>query len=179
MDFFRTRIARITRKRRGCEPFSLSHAAIVSPEGRSSEVAGRRKARRDNHTRIDHWCHTDFTDDTDFSNTAMDYFLQLQGVTILNNTRISMRNTRISLKVSRISLKVSRISLKVSRISMKNTRISMKDSRILIENSRISLKVSHLARACAHWEFWKILPHLPHRRTELVYCVLRVVDMWQ
>ena len=47
--FFRTRIAR---KRRGYEPFSLSYAAIVSPEGRSSEVAGRRKARRDNSARI-------------------------------------------------------------------------------------------------------------------------------
>ena len=42
----------MTRKRRGCEPFSLSHAAVVSPEGRSSEVAGRRKARRDNSARI-------------------------------------------------------------------------------------------------------------------------------
>ena len=50
--YFRTRITQITRKRRSCEPFSLSHAAVVSPEGRSSEVAGRRKARRDNITRI-------------------------------------------------------------------------------------------------------------------------------
>lgn len=31
--FFRTRITRIARKRRGCEPFSLSLAATVSPSG--------------------------------------------------------------------------------------------------------------------------------------------------
>ena len=44
-------------------------------------------------------CHTDFTNDTDFSDTAMDYFLQLQGVTILNNTRILMEDSRTSLKI--------------------------------------------------------------------------------
>ena len=71
-------------------------------------------------------CHTDFTDDTDFSNTAMDYFLQLQGVTILNNTRISLKDTRISLKDSRILMKDSRISLKVSRILLKDSRTSLK-----------------------------------------------------
>ena len=45
----------------------------VSPEGRGSEVAGARTARRDNHTNegAQTWLyHTDNTDDTDiFSNT--------------------------------------------------------------------------------------------------------------
>ena len=51
-------------------------------------------------------CHADFTNDTDFSNTAMDYFLQLQGVTILNNTRILMKDSRILMEDSRTSLKI-------------------------------------------------------------------------
>ena len=71
-----------SRKRRGYEPFSLSllrrakrtssNVSHCQPDARSASKAGRRKARRDNHTNegAQTWLyHTDSTDVTDiFSN---------------------------------------------------------------------------------------------------------------